>query len=676
MVTSTSSTSSSGTASIDVAAIVKELMTVENKPLDAINDKIVKKELVISDLGTIKSKLSAFGDALKAFEDPDSYNATSTVSTNSAAVTATSANGAQLGNYDVAVSTLARPSRYAVTGFTSATATVTLGSSFTMKVGSTTYSNATIVGAIGSTPTITALASWINGLGANVAASVTSQNNTGLNQRYALTIQATKTGIDNAVTLGGSSVLSSGLSATTEVAKATFTALGSGQSVSVAGRTFTAGASGATADEVAAVFALDRTLTSGTPSYGVYSGAISGWTVTSSGADATFTATSSGLYQDLTASSGTSYVSISTLTSGADADLTFTAAVDATFTVNGTNFTRSTNSISDVVDGLSLELLKDASSATVKVAQGSDSSKTVIENLISAYNELMSAYKSMTANSANSSKPGSFANSPTMLSFITEIKSKLASGAAFGADYASSLSLSEIGIDMQLDGTLKFNAVNYESAVSDGLQATLSKGITVGLSNSGSERATVSFQPLTAGKTITLGGLTFTAGVGGATASQVASAFADGTNGRSYGAVLGTTTVIGGIISGTLGNWNIGSYSLSSSSVTFTSSVDGNVTNLSNAGDGSVSISIRNDSLSTFINSYSGANGYLVSLINNETEAGYSLAARKDELQTRLNGIQNSYINQYSALNALLFQLSATSSSLSSVLDQLNNNNS
>jgi flagellar capping protein FliD len=156
----------------------------------------------------------------------------------------------------------------------------------------------------------------------------------------------------------------------------------------------------------------------------------------------------------------------------------------------------------------------------------------------------------------------------------------------------------------------------------------------------------------------------------------VASAFADGTNGRSYGAVLGTTTVIGGIISGTLGNWNIGSYSLSSSSVTFTSSVDGNVTNLSNAGDGSVSISIRNDSLSTFINSYSGANGYLVSLINNETEAGYSLAARKDELQTRLNGIQNSYINQYSALNALLFQLSATSSSLSSVLDQLNNNNS
>jgi len=55
MVTSTSSTSgSSNTASIDVAAVVQQLMSVENKPLDAINAKIANKELVISDLGTLK----------------------------------------------------------------------------------------------------------------------------------------------------------------------------------------------------------------------------------------------------------------------------------------------------------------------------------------------------------------------------------------------------------------------------------------------------------------------------------------------------------------------------------------------------------------------------------------------------------------------------------------------
>jgi flagellar capping protein FliD len=99
----------------------------------------------------------------------------------------------------------------------------------------------------------------------------------------------------------------------------------------------------------------------------------------------------------------------------------------------------------------------------------------------------------------------------------------------------------------------------------------------------------------------------------------------------------------------------------------------GNVTDLVNTGTGSVTISTSNDSLSTFIDSYSGTNGYLVNLINNETEDGYSLADRQDELQTRLNSIQNSYISQYSALNALLFQLSSKSTALTGVLNALNN---
>lgn len=683
MVTSTSSTSSSsGAASIDVAAVVQQLMSVENKPLDAIKAKIANKELIISDLGTIKGKLSAFGTALTAFESADSYNTTTASSTNTSAVTASSSNGTQVGNYDVAISALAKPSRYAVTGFTSSTAQITLGSDFSLTVGSTTYSNSTIKSTIGSTPSISDLADWINGLGENVSASVVSQNSTGTNQLYALTIQSTETGTDNAVAIGDTSVLTAGLSATTEVATATFEALSSGQSVSLGGRTFTAGTSGASATQVAAAFAQDRTLITGTSvdgsQYGTFSGAISSWTVSSSSGVATFTATSSGVHADLTASSGSSYVAISTTTSGAAATtpvLTTTAAADSEFTVNGISFTRSSNSVSDVVEGLALELIDvTTSTAVVKVSQGTDSSQTTIENLISAYNDLMASYKSMTANSSNSAKPGSFANSPTMLSFVSEIKSKFSKGVSYGTNYANEFSLSYIGIDMQLDGTLKFNSTNYDSAINSGLQSTLAKGVTVGLSTYGYETANVSFQALSEGETLILGGLTFTAGTGGATATQVASAFANSTTGRSNGAALGSgTSVSGGTISGTLSNWSIDSFTAYGSSATFTSSVEGNVTDLANTGTGSVTISTSNDSLSTFIDSYSGTNGYLASLINNETEDGYSLADRQDELQTRLNTIQNSYINQYSALNALLFQLSSTSTALSGVLASLNN---
>jgi len=681
MVTSTSSTSSSSNAaSIDVAAVVQQLMTVENKPLDEINAKIANKELVISDLGTIKGKLSAFGTALSAFESADSYNATTASSTNTSSVTAASSNGTQVGNYDIAVTTLAKPSRYALTGYTSSSAKITLGSSFSLTVGSTTYSNSTIKSAIGSTPTITELADWINGLGANVSASVVSQDSTGTNQLYALTIQATKTGTDNAVTLSDTSPLTASQSATTEVASATFTALSSGQAVSLGGRTFTAGTSGATASQVAAAFAQTASLTTGTStdgsSVGTFSGAISGWTVSSSSSIATFTATTSGTHTDLTASTGSSHVSISTTTSGAAAAnpiLSTTDAANSTFTVNGTSFTRSSNSVSDVVDGLALELTGEGTSAVVKVSQGTDSSQTTIQNLITAYNDLMASYKSMTANSSNSSKPGSFANSPTMLSFISEIKSKLSKGVSYGTNYGSEFSLSYIGIDMQLDGTLKFNSTNYASAVNSGLQSILSQGVTVGLSTYGYEKANVSFQALSEGQTLVLGGLTFTAGTGGATATEVASAFANSTTGRTHGDALGTKTVTGGTISGTLGTWNIDSFSLYGSGATFTSSVAGNVTDLENTGTGTATISTSNDSLSTFINTYSGTNGYLVNLINNETEDGYSLATRKDELQTRLNSIQNSYINQYSALNALLFQLSSTSTALTGVLASLTN---
>lgn len=681
MVTSTSS--ASNVASIDVSAVVQQLMTVENKPLDVINARIANKELVISDLGTIKGKLSAFGTALSAFESADSYNATTASSTNTSAVTAASSNGTQAGNYDITVSVLAEPSRYAVTGFTSSSAEITLGDSFNLTVGSTTYSNSTIKSSVGSTPTISELADWINGLGANVSASVVSQDSTGTNQIYALTIQATKTGTDYAVTLGDTSPLSANQAATTEVAKATFSGLSSGQSVSLGGRTFTAGSGGATGAQVAAAFAQDASLTTGTSvdgsATGVFSGAISGWTVSSSSSVATFTATSSGANPDLTASSGSSYVSILTTISGAAAvtpTLSTTAAANSVFTVNGTSFTRSSNTVSDVVDGLSLELIGlTTSTAVVKVSQGTDGSKTTIENLITAYNDLMASYKSMTANSSNSTKPGSFANSPTMLSFISEIKSKLSKGVSYGTNYANAFSLSYVGVDMQLDGTLKFNSTNYASAVNGGLQTILSEGVRVGLSTYGSEKAQVNFQALSEGETLVLGGLTFTAGTGGAIATQVASAFANGTTGRANGDVLGTTTVSGGTISGTVANWSIDSFSSYGTEAKFTASVTGNVTDLVNTGTGAVTISTSNDSLSTFIKTYSGTNGYLVSLINNETEDGFSLATRKDELQTRLNSIQNTYINQYSALNALLFQLSSTSNALTGVLASLNNTN-
>jgi len=172
-----SSTSAVGNASIDVAAVVSSLMTAEQKPLDAINKKIASKELVISELGVVKTKVASLLGALKTFEDPNTYINTSIQSDNSAVLSATASNSAQVGSYVVSVDQVAQSTLYNIAGFSSASATLNTNSSngFQLTVGNTTYSTdgsksvdgvviANAISAIGTSPTAQALKDWINEL--------------------------------------------------------------------------------------------------------------------------------------------------------------------------------------------------------------------------------------------------------------------------------------------------------------------------------------------------------------------------------------------------------------------------------------------------------------------------------------------------------------------------------
>lgn len=383
-VSSTNSTGASG-ASIDVAAVVQQLMTVENRPLDVINAKITRQSTIISDLGSLKSKVSVFSDALVAFENPNSYNDTTVSTSNSAYVQATSANGAQLGNYAVSVSAIASPSRYSFIGFDSSSAAISL-TDFTIKVGSGTEYTAVDIGA--GVNTIGELADWINGLDEGVSASVVLQKTeSNGDETWALTIQATETGVENAVLLSN-------------------------------------------ATEIATI----------------------GNTIES-------------------------------------------AATNAIFNFNGVDFERSSNTVSDVEDGLTLELIDVTvvgSPINLRVKEGANSSSTVIQTLVSSYNDLMAYYKTITSynNTTNSDgskgTPATFASDPTLLSFVSEIKSKFAQGASYGTDYGNTFSLSWAGVDMQLDGTLKFDQTNYDSAVGEGLLTILQQGVSVAHTDQGS----------------------------------------------------------------------------------------------------------------------------------------------------------------------------------------------
>ncbi len=244
---------------------------------------------------------------------------------------------------------------------------------------------------------------------------------------------------------------------------------------------------------------------------------------------------------------------------------------DAQFTVNEVAFERSSNTITGVIDGVTLNLISPSAtdeSEVVNVTRGADNSEAVIKKLIDSYNDLVETYKSMTANAMNSDKPGTFANNPMMLSFINDIKSRFATGAKYGEDMQTSVSLTSMGIEMKRDGTLTFNALSYFDAKTNGLQDTLANGVKIGYVSS---------------------------------------------------------------------NNNLQAY-------------------------------LRN------LIGFTGNTGRLATIIEAENSQVNELNNRKLELQDRLAGIQNNLINQYSALNALLYQLSQTNNALTSALDAISNN--
>ena len=250
------------------------------------------------------------------------------------------------------------------------------------------------------------------------------------------------------------------------------------------------------------------------------------------------------------------------------------SATDASITYNNTTFTEPSNTITDIIDGITINLTSSSPSGDpqiISVTHGADNSQSTINTLITSYNDLIKSYNSLTANANNSSTPGTFGNNPTMLSFINQIKSKFAAGGTYsnGTGSQSKISLSELGMDLQSDGTLVFNVSSYSNAKSAG------RDIPTILSSN--------FQ------------------LGYVSANDNLHSYLDG---------------IVGIVAGT---------------------------------------------------------GSLYQMASVEKTKLQQLTTKQNNLQDHLLTVQNDLTTKYSALNALLFQLSSTSNALTSVLNGITN---
>ena len=115
---SSSSTTQSGSA-LDVAGIVSGLMEVENVPVNKLDAKISKSTVKITALGQIKSQLSTLKSALVDLQTPANFSKQAAKFSNTSVATAEFTATATAASYQMEVTSLAQPTIWNVSGFTS-----------------------------------------------------------------------------------------------------------------------------------------------------------------------------------------------------------------------------------------------------------------------------------------------------------------------------------------------------------------------------------------------------------------------------------------------------------------------------------------------------------------------------------------------------------------------------
>jgi flagellar hook-associated protein 2 len=146
--------------------------------------------------------------------------------------------------------------------------------------------------------------------------------------------------------------------------------------------------------------------------------------------------------------------------------LTFasTDAVAGSLTINGTTVSRSSNSISDLIPGLTINLVG-AGNSTITVAQDSSALSSKISAFVTAFNALDKSLKDISSYDATAKKGAALYGDAAIVGLRREIRSIITS--TLGVDSTTSYNrLSQVGVSFKSDGTLSLDSTALNSAIS------------------------------------------------------------------------------------------------------------------------------------------------------------------------------------------------------------------
>lgn len=377
-------TSATSGSNIDVASIVSQLMTVEQRPLAALAKKEASYQAKLSAIGTLQGALSGFQSALSAMSDISKFQTMTAASSDSMVLSATATSKAIAGTYTLDVTSLAQAQKLVAAGQTSSTASIGTGVATTL-----TFDFGTIAGGA------------FDSVSGKYTGSTFTSNGNGTKT---VTIDATNNSLQgirdaiNSANIGVTATIINDGSGTPYRLALASSAIGSSNSlkISVAGD---AALGSLLAHDPAATQNLSETVT----------------------------------------------------------------AQNANFKVNGVSVSKSSNTVTDVIEGVTLTLQKTTTtSASLTVARDTASIQSSVAAFVKAYNDLNKTLKDVSSYDPATKKGAILQGDAVVRGIQSQVRAAL-NNPVSGAGALTHLS--QIGVTFQKDGTLALDSTKLSAAI-------------------------------------------------------------------------------------------------------------------------------------------------------------------------------------------------------------------
>lgn len=157
-------------------------------------------------------------------------------------------------------------------------------------------------------------------------------------------------------------------------------------------------------------------------------------------------------------------------------------ASNANFKVNGVAVSKTSNSISDVIQGVTLTLNKTTSSpATLTVARDNAAISSAISGFVKAYNDLTGTLKTFSAYDAAKQQGAILQGDATVRSLETQLRGIV--GSSVVGTPGNLTTLSSVGVAFQKDGTLAVDQAKLSNAINNNFGDIASLFASVGTSS-------------------------------------------------------------------------------------------------------------------------------------------------------------------------------------------------